>query len=163
MDASVRVVRVVSGSLLDVRAGVICHQANCTSRRAAGLARAIFDAYPAASRAYSVHVRTPGTIDVTPVAPALAVAHLFAQIRPGRCSGDDGEDSASARERWFSDALAALWCWVEREHPAVVAFPWGIGCGLAGGDWRAYHRMIDAFAARIGEKPCEVALFCLPQ
>lgn len=26
------------------------------------------------------------------------------------------------------------------------AFPWLVGCGLAGGDWETYHSMIESFA-----------------
>jgi hypothetical protein len=33
-----------------------------------------------------------------------------------------------------------------------IAFPYGIGCGLAGGNWKRYEEMIEEFALTSGKK-----------
>jgi hypothetical protein len=32
-----------------------------------------------------------------------------------------------------------------------LIFPYNVGCGLAGGDWRIYHKLIIDFAEKIKE------------
>jgi hypothetical protein len=63
---------------------------------------------------------------------------------------EDGDLSAQ-RLRWFCDALTDLAAQLRRDDDdddavTTVAFPWRIGCGLAGGDWHAYRAAIDAWA-----------------
>ncbi|CAD7964202.1 unnamed protein product [Amoebophrya sp. A25] len=46
-------------------------------------------------------------------------------------------------------------------RPLTIAFPGNIGCGLAGGVWRAYRRMIEDFARDCSKevvRPCEVQI-----
>ena len=54
------------------------------------------------------------------------------------------KDSAAEREGWFQACLGH----VAKITPPLrsVAFPYEIGCGLAGGKWPAYERMIADFA-----------------
>jgi len=30
-----------------------------------------------------------------------------------------------------------------------IGFPYGIGCGLAGGDWKKYKKMLEDFASQV--------------
>ena len=80
------------------------------------------------------------------------VLNLFAQYHPGKAGGGGGrggggggpDDSAAARQRYFAACLAC----VGREVRGLrsVAFPFRVGCGLAGGDWPAYRALLEAFA-----------------
>ena len=60
---------------------------------------------------------------------------------------DANGDGRGHREAWFAQALDEL-----ARQPAIaqrhqsIAFPAEIGCGLAGGDWAAYHAMLERFA-----------------
>ena len=73
------------------------------------------------------------------------MVNLHAQRYPGRPKYDN--DSKQLREKWFADGLSEL-----SQHNAFaqphqsVAFPIEIGCGLAGGDWESYRKMIQVFA-----------------
>jgi hypothetical protein len=73
------------------------------------------------------------------------VVNLFGQRYPGPPKDANG-DGKRQREQWFAQALQALGA-----HPSVqgqhisLAFPCEIGCGLAGGDWVVYQRMIEDF------------------
>ena len=57
------------------------------------------------------------------------------------------------RHGWFRSALAALAAHLRTDAPHVrsVAFPEGIGCGLAGGDPAAYRRMVKDFADEVSQ------------
>ena len=54
-------------------------------------------------------------------------------------------DSRAQREEWFRECLAAL----DSLPMAVpsIAFPSGIGCGLAAGNWINYYGIIAQWAA----------------
>ena len=60
-----------------------------------------------------------------------------------------GQNGKQQREAWFGSSLQALamkLSGVAGEQRQSVAFPCEVGCGLAGGDWAAYRRMIECFA-----------------
>lgn len=130
--------RMIQGDLLDYgETHLICHQCNCVTPRPKGLAAAIFAKYPSANTYGSK--RMPGTIDI--IGP---VVNMYAQITPSRAK--TGRDSAAARLEYFASCLRQL-----DEHAdaaAKFAFPFKIGCGLAGGDWRDYFDLISEFARR---------------
>lgn len=139
----VPIVPILAGDLLQCDATYIVHQCNCVTKGAAGLAAAMFRAYPSANVYADGSPRTPGTIAVRG-----RVVNLFGQNLPGQRECGDG-DSATMRQAWFRQGLHAL---LEMLHEAKedtnsVAFPYLIGCGLAGGHWPSYYAMICEFAA----------------
>ena len=77
-----------------------------------------------------------------------------------------GGESTASRQRWFKEAVHSLSRYLKktggrgdvrgggserRGGRITVAFPHGIGCGLAGGNWPAYREMILQFAQSIPE------------
>lgn len=85
---------------------------------------------------------TPGTIDVRGgTRGQRGVINLFGQVYPGKPR--HGNDTAGARETYFAQGLHRI---AELAGVGSLAFPWLIGCGLAGGEWAAYRRMVDRFA-----------------
>ena len=58
-----------------------------------------------------------------------------------------GKDDARQREAWFGECLRRLGARQGAMRFASIAFPYQIGCGLAGGCWAAYEAMLRAFAA----------------
>lgn len=130
----------------------ICHQCNCESVRALGLAKAIFDKYPAADiYSYNYLVsRIPGTIIIRG-----NVINMLAQITPGK--PNDTYDSPKKRIRFFKACLNEIAKYFSkmRQSSHTIAFPWGIGCGLAGTPggnasasegWKIYEKEIQNFA-----------------
>ena len=53
-------------------------------------------------------------------------------------------DDYNRREIWFNSRLKEI----DRLVPESIAFPYGIGCGLAGGNWENYYNMLINFASR---------------
>ena len=139
--------RIVSGDILAVH-GIIVHQCNCTTTSAAGLAKHIFEKYPSANTYKMPRFRRQvGTCNLFSTNEKnVMVANLNAQNRPGQARADE---TLEQRLVWFDMALADLARQVhEFSEPAerTIYFPYGIGCGLAGGTWHEYLSRIDEFA-----------------
>ncbi len=151
-----------SGNLLEFIEGLIVHQCNCLTVHAHGLAQTIARRFPMAdlyaarepigkrNLAIEAHRGTPGTF--------LAVGRVvcfMAQWRPGKINSpyfgkypeSDPPETADQREKWFAECLAQLAS--TYKDPLEVAFPDHIGCGMAGGNWVQYERMIKEFAERL--------------
>lgn len=140
----------------DATEDYLVHQCNTTTSTAKGLAATIFKHHPHANSYQRImDKRIPGTIDVyhPMVSAQPGVINLYAQLGPGRpyrnnsryydtCRADD---TASNREKWFEKGLEAISNIPELKS---VAFPWKIGCGLAGGDWDRYMDMLLVFAKK---------------
>lgn len=159
----------VKCDLLACGADLIVQQCNAVTRRAHGLAASIAERFPyadiyaqrpgfsanTAAKASAVGVavlcRPPaGSSDSEPI-----VACLIAQVAPGKPGGwarqyklRPEDDTAEKREEYFATALDDLATEIRRSEGKIksVAFPHGIGCGLAGGSWSRYEAMIDRFA-----------------
>jgi hypothetical protein len=161
----------LSGGILDrwvlERVDAVAQQCNCIGCDAAGLAKELPKVLPYGCSyggrrpmpdrpqfAVQADRAKPGTIDVrhppvgSPTGRPL-VLNLFAQWEKGkagqynRVQPSPKEDAAS-RERWFKQCLLAI-DQIE-PRPTSIAFPYGIGCRLAGGDWSHYETMLVGFA-----------------
>jgi uracil-DNA glycosylase len=131
------------GSLLTLstnEAEYIAQQCNCVTNSAKGLSLEMITAYPYADF-YTGRKRpsVPGTIEVAGDDDDRKVIAMYAQRFPGKARGV--LDTPELRLQWFGlclDEIAAL-------EPSSVAFPQGIGCGLGGGDWEKYLKLISKF------------------
>lgn len=151
------------GDLLQFeKADFIVQQCNCLSVKPHGLAESIARAFPEAdtySKRQAMGSRNlacpkdraiPGSITIH-----NRVINMYAQWRPGRIGAPyfsaypDGEEKETSltRQKWFSECLDAISTKLGKE-PKTIAFPFKIGCGLAGGDWKVYEKMLQDFAAR---------------
>jgi len=139
--------RIVDGDLLDCDAPIICHQCNCVTNRASGLALSLFQQYTWANVYLNrKEPSTPGSIIVSSYADKYVV-NMFAQYYGGGPSGNKKHmDYKGMREGWFLECLRNLYRYVvDKDHK--IAFPYLIGCGVARGDWENYHRMLKIFDA----------------
>ena len=157
--------KIVDGSLLDSDCQYLAHQCNCYSRRGAGLASAIFKAFPWADVYSSRFERGDdaslfGSITVhgDPGRNRRCVINIYGQLKPGKPSS--GRDSAASRIEAFGKALDQIAKFPELES---IGFPYGIGCGLAGGDWNEYEKLLEDFAKRVGGGGVSVILYRLGQ
>jgi len=132
----------VTGDLLESKATFLVHQTNCVTTRGRGLSAAMFRRFPQANVYRQRGPRTPGTVKVIG-----RVVNLFGQHRPGKAPTPEIRHQ---RLRWFQQGLEALLPIVMAAPNASVAFPYRIGCGLAGGSWPAYQTVLNKFAADLG-------------
>ena len=115
---------------------------------AAGAVRAAIAAYDHDGSG-TIEVRLSWTTE--PGTPS--VVNIFAQWELGLalkynripCPQSFGSDSAENREAGFQQCLDAI-SDLKTRRPNCIAFPHGIACGLGGGDWSRYRKMIGAFA-----------------
>jgi len=167
--------KIIDGDLLDATEDYICHQTNCTSNgAAAGLAHALFERFPWAN-CYNDRekVSEPGTIELREDSASSTcgknrkVVNMNGQYKPGgmvlNCIGPgkslivDQYDSPEKRIGHFRNCLIAM----SRQLPkdSSYAFPWLIGCGIAGGDWGLYITMLKNFESYVRG---DVTLYKLP-
>lgn len=157
----------VKGDLFESKEKYIVHQCNCVTTRAAHLAYHMFKQFPYAD-VYSpragkggdaAHVDSvldpeaelqpyedkPGDIIIRGNGEDQRyVIALLGQYFPGFVRYPDSKkDGVKARQKYFYDGL-----WKIAQIPSLesVAFPYGIGCGAAGGDWDIYYKILQNFA-----------------
>lgn len=139
---------VVGGDIRKCEEPALAHQCNCVSKRARGLAKALFEQWPEAD-VYRTRrgPSTPGTIEARGVGGLVVVA-LFAQKTPGKPWAPD--DRPGRRLEYFERCLVRLGRFMQDRRLTAVAMPYNIGCGLANGDWALYSAKIDAFVDTFG-------------
>ena len=143
-------ISIVQGDLLTYNQDqqrVICHQCNCTTTRGFGLASAINKAYPYANIYSGKHkvypsLRNPGTIIVRN-SSNTTIINLLAQKYPSKPTADDSKEN---RLTYFKQCLEHVAAWCKENVIELVYLPYGIGCGLAGGNWADYQACITAFS-----------------
>ncbi len=131
-------------------AQVIAQQCNCTSKKSRGLAEDIIEKYPYADFYSKRKINSiPGTFRAKgPKENGRTVIAMFAQFNPGKVK-KSGKDTAENREGWFKDCLTKIG---KLKKLKSIAFPYRIGCGLAGGDWERYQSIIEDWAKTIPNK-----------
>lgn len=134
-------VTIVEGDLLANKiTECIFHQTNCTTRNSLGLARSIFSTYPYANVYSDGSSRVLGTctIRTSPNNPTIVALH--AQYYPGKPI----YESESSRHTAFESALEDFHTKNQGKYQKL-GFPFGIGSGLAGGNWDIYKMLIENF------------------
>lgn len=132
------------GDLLASNCEVICHQTNCMGAMGAGIASAIRDAYPEAYTAFKARYKSYRSY-------SLGEIDLVPTIRDGflRCVVNCyGQKDYLPRGVVHTNYAALQRCFDKIKNAFAgknytIGFPYGIGCGLAGGDWGVVSRMIE--------------------
>lgn len=128
---------IIKGSIIAAKETYIAHQCNCATFKSAGLAKLIFEHFPEADYAnVSMSDRLPGRITIHG-----RIINMYAQIRPGRPTTNE---TRAMRLQWLRRCLFEVS--ESLTHDVSLALPYGIGCGLAGGDWDDTYALIKRFA-----------------
>ena len=146
--------KVIEGDLFDSTEQYLCHQCNVISQRAAHLAQSVFNRFPY-SNIYAerdgsgpkpgqelgdIIIRGNGKNE-------RLIINMLAQFYPGKTKYPNSpKDGIATRKSAFQMCLNKI-----TDIPALqsIAFPFGIGCGAAGGDWLVYRKMIKNFAEEV--------------
>lgn len=136
--------KIVEGNILDIGYGIVGHQVNCQSVMGAGLARQIRERYPRVFEEYKLVMgkmlpkhRLGKCQMVEIIFKKLYFANLFGQydfIPRGIVHTDYNALAMALRgiQRWRTTVLKL-----------PVYLPFGLGCGLAGGDWKVVFGIIQ--------------------
>ncbi|KAK9845017.1 hypothetical protein WJX74_009683 [Apatococcus lobatus] len=163
-DGDLNAYEVVVGDLLQegAKADVIAHQCNCVTLGGRGLYTALVAKYPYCD-VYSKRRDSPsrprlGSLEICePEDETLPnIACLYSQLgpgKPGQASKKYGikasADTAAKRLDFFNMSLTALAEAASARQWKHIAFPYNIGCGLAGGNWAQYSAALETFAAKL--------------
>lgn len=161
------IIEVIKGDLLNCKESIMCQQCNCLTMKSHGLSEQVSKKYPWADVYGRRKIKTrnctsepsfPGTIqiDTDPNSENnFKIVHMFGQILPGKPNSfmksyqsvidntkflKDLKDGPIERVEYFKKCLESLDS-LELKEP--VAMPYQIGCGLAGGSWEIYKKMLN--------------------
>ena len=124
----------------------------------AGLALQIKQAYPKVFSQYKSKCNLArcaeellGTIDICVMDFLPVVVNLYAQVSFGRTGIYTNYDA-------LRGCLIQLRDWITKhqKHKTVLGFPYGLGCGLAGGDWAVVYDMIKAIFEHLDNIDVEI-------
>jgi hypothetical protein len=79
-----------------------------------------------------------GQLQLTQLTPTLRLANVFGQHGYGRVSGIQTDYRAVA------ESLNRLKVMLHDEKPQIY-IPFRMGCGLGGGNWDEYSRLVEAY------------------
>ncbi|MDK2600768.1 hypothetical protein QO179_25050 [Bacillus stercoris] len=146
-----RKIYVVEGDLLKSDCNVIIHQANCFATMGAGIAKQIVNLYPevlTVDRNFRVPVgdkrRLGKTSHVWVDGPynRLLVINLYAQYNYGRYNRTP--DQLNEQHEAFRIGMESIMKRLEKLGPGrKIGLPYGIGCGLAGGNWSVIYSILE--------------------
>lgn len=119
--------KIVCGDILAINHGVIVHQVNCKKIMGAGLALQIRRKYPQHFADYMAAEPKLGDIVVTCIHSTLYIIGVYGQYSYGRYGLHT--NYSALRIAMIKAAQFAA----QKNLPLYI--PYGIGCGLAGGDW----------------------------
>ena len=138
-------VQIIRGDLLEADADIICHQVNCQGVMGAGVAKQIADKWPYVKKEYVKFCNSKklkqnllGEVQLVAANGGLQkkgdqlILNIFGQFYYGH----DGV---------YTDYSALTHAFREMNRlykGRTLAFPYGFGCGLAGGDWQDVEPMI---------------------
>ncbi len=139
----------INGNLLDFPNGinVISHCANCQGVMSAGIAAQIKKRYPKAYEAdkkyhiasVNLGVGQLGGYSAADVGDGKIVVNLY---------GQDGYGTATRQlnyEAIYKSMETVAKNMGQKPHSSyIIGFPYGMGCGLAGGNWTIIESMINA-------------------
>lgn len=134
-------IKVNYGNLLESGANIICQQVNYRKVMGAGLALQIRKKYPGIFKEYCdiidsisyEDIRDGGVVHFYNAPDRKIIANIFGQNYYGK---SPQTDYVSLRNGLTTVSQIA------RLHGYSVGIPFGIGCGLAGGDWRLVYGII---------------------
>ena len=131
----------ITRDILTIEKGIIVHQVNCQGVMGAGLAKKIADKWPVVKEEYVKECRTGlhrvgslGALLLVKVTPTLLVGNVFGQLSYGR---------DKCHTCYWALATVFHKLALQRTGPLPLYIPHGIGCGLAGGDWRVVSALIE--------------------
>lgn len=141
--------KTITGDLIQAKEKYIVHQVNAVSHFAAGIAATIFEKFPY-SNVYASRMEEdkPGDIIICGNGKdERFVVNLVGQFYPGGPS-ESPIDNEKIRRDYFYKGLLRL---AKINNLESVAFPYRVGCGIAGGDWHIYQKNIENFAKFVYE------------
>lgn len=131
-------IKIVNGNILNAQEDIICHQVNVQGFMGGGVARQLADKYKGLEEFYAEHCRElendyqmlSGTVLFYKDYEKI-IANMFSQMP----SFDTDYIS-------MEKCLRYIKAWAENNNLSI-SIPYGIGCGIANGDWNVVYKIIE--------------------
>ena len=135
---------IITGNITEMK-GIICHQVNCRNRIGAGVAGAIIKKWPEVEEAYHSVFEAGldpkkdifGNFMPARLADGTIVYNVFTQFYYG---------NAMKNGRIYTDMdklISNIKVICDTHKDETVYVPYGIGCGLAGGNWDEFVKGVE--------------------
>ena len=152
-------VAVINRNLLDAKEEFICHQVNCKGVMGAGVAKALYEKWPQVKSEYLSYYRSKisnckSQQEIEEATKSLLGHYQLVEINKDGSPGyvvnifsqyDYGSNKCHTSYPAISRAVDFLFY---RYSASTFAFPYGFGCGLAGGDWDTVYHLITLLAEK---------------
>lgn len=144
-------IKIEKGNILDATEDIIVQQVNCKGVMGAGLAKAILNKYPNVKKEYQsfrnfnlnkglTDKDLLGLVNYVRVSDGKVIANVFGQINIKKNRFDKTVyTKTEALARGLTEVKE-----LSKQLNKSVAIPYGMGCGLAGGDWNIISELIDS-------------------
>jgi|APSaa5957512535_1039671.scaffolds.fasta_scaffold55220_3 hypothetical protein len=156
------IIKTIKRNLLNAKENYIAHQCNCITTKSKGLAKSISDKFnhgdyygqrtPLTPNTAIVADRDkPGTIKILYGKPNIIC--IFSQWTPGKVASiwadrypklNGKKETTEDRLQWFADGIKLI----EQTVKEPIAIPYKIGCGMAGGNWIKYKKILEDSTAK---------------
>lgn len=146
--------QLIEKDILTVERGIIFHQVNCMGVMGGGIARAIALKWPKVESAYvakcamvSNQEKLLGRVLVCKADEELYVANVFGQNNVSRTTRQTDYNATVEAFETFQRAVECVHVDNIEILTAVehgLYFPYTMGCGLGGGNWKIYSAIIEA-------------------
>lgn len=121
---------IVNGNILDMNCGIICHQVNCKKVAGSGLALQIRKKWPKWLDDYISYDGNLGEVRIYKINDKLKIANIYSQYNYGR-------------NKLYTNYESLEKCFIFLNTlNEKIYIPYGIGCGLGGGDWNIVYDII---------------------
>ena len=157
-----------TGNLVTGNYPIFCHQVNCKGVMGAGIAKQIREQYPEVFKTYYRHCITAnyllGTILPVSTHDGRICINMFAQDGYGRNGVYTDYEAFKKCLDEIAEKLNSMTyeASFREKYGNVISFPFMIGCGIAGGDWKTVLSLIQEFEKKI-YKHWEVRIVRLPE
>ena len=143
---------ILDGDLLKTPFQIIAHQVNCHGVMDGGVALQIKNKYPDVYNEYrelcckKCSADLLGTAQIVKCLKATEYKIFFNIFGQGGYGSDKVQTDYDALCNGFIDAISKFrdMCDVPRYINVVIAIPYKIGCGLAGGDWKKVKGILES-------------------
>lgn len=124
----------ITGNILMIDSGIICHQVNCQKVAGAGLALQIANKYPDWLAEFEERNSDLGNLWIYDVSNDLRIASFYAQnlFGSGRRTKYDALDECARKLNTYNQYA---------DLPIYI--PYKLGCGLGGGNWNVVKAILQ--------------------
>ena len=145
------------GDLVKGHYPIFCHQVNCKGVMGAGIAKQIKDKYPKVFNTYKKKcnaIKNPlGDYQWVYTNDGRICINMFSQDGYGRDKKYTDYEAFKKCLDDMAEVFNSLSCEVpfRAKYGNVIAFPYMIGCGNAGGDWNTVLALLQEFENKVGD------------